>query len=527
MRTEKSRIQFIRAALQSHTNFWDSQRHLMRKYRNAYLTKFYEDHKTDDTQLRVETADGYVAVESIQGSLFVKYPSVEIKGDIRGTGDITITRELANNFIRSQRNQIEAASRMSLIYTHSFLKLAPRESDNILGKIAMRAIPPWQVILDRDASAWEDARFNGHCYYIPVEQANEIFGNKDWKGTPQKDYFTDYEKNNDKNYLGRYEDSDLPNEFLYIEIVEMYDYIHNELLFWSPQFKNGDELLSKNEIPVTTFDGKPLSPIVPYYYGRSPDRPMEGYSVLARTYDQISEKNILRTFWANAVRRDTRQYIYKEGAFDGEALAKITAGIDGAMIPTDADSLAGLIDMIPNAALGSNQSTYLDYIEQDLNKGSLTAGFTRGEASKASATEITALMQYSANELGKMAKDRDTTLEAAILVYVRMLIPLLDDKEKLVIVTDDGAKVVTEEAINADWTFFATDSSSTPMSDMIKKQQLLQLLPSLVQLGVQVKDIKAELIRLFDLPPTFAEEAPPAPTAPPMTPTTPPTGLPE
>jgi hypothetical protein len=240
---------------------------------------------------------------------------------------------------------------------------------------------------------------------------------------------------------------------------------------------------------------------------------MEGYSAMARIYDQCFEKNILRTFWANAVRRDSRQFIYKEGAFDEEALAKITSGVDGAMVATDSDSLTGLIDVVPVVPISSNHAAYLNYIEQDLNKGSLTAGFTRGEASKATATEVTALMQYTASELGKMARDRDMTIEQSALLYVRMLIPLIDDSEKTVIATPDGAKVLSSDKIDADWTFFATDGGSTPMTDLLKKQQLIGLVPVLAQLGVPGNAMKDEIIRLYGLPPTFSEEqAPAAPT---------------
>jgi hypothetical protein len=400
---------------------------------------------------------------------------------------------------------------MALIYTHSFLKLAPRESNAVLSKVAMRAVPPWQVILDRDAAAWEDSRFIGHVYYISVDEATEKFGAKKWMGTAQRDYFTDSERNTDRSYRSYGDQPDLPNEYLYIEIVEMYDFINKELLFWSSQWKNGEELLERAPIPVTTFDGRSMSNIVPFYFARRPDRPMEGYSALGRVYDQCFEKNILRTFWANAVRRDSRQFIYKEGAFDEEALAKITSGIDGAMIAVDNDSISGLIDVVPVVPISSNHAAYLNYIEQDLQKGSLTAGFTRGEASRATATEVTALMQYTASELGKMARDRDSTIEAAVLLYIRMLLPLIDDSERLVVSTADGAKILTSQKIDADWTFYATDGGSTPMTDMVRKQQITGLIPVLAGLGVPTAAIKDELIRLFELPVAFATETPPSP----------------
>lgn len=492
----------------------------MRRYRNAYMTQFYSDTDSNvsDSSVRVETADAYAGIESIMGSLFTKYPTMEVAPDIRGDGDLLVTRTVANNFLKSCRTQIEAAARMALIYTHSFLKLAPRESSTLLGKVAMRAVPPWQVILDRDAAAYEDSRFIGHIYYIPIDEANAKFGAKKWQGVPQRDYFTDYERNTDRSYRSYGDAADMPSEYLYVQIVEMYDFLNGELLFWSSAYKGGEELLSKDAVPVLTYDDRPLSNLVPLYFSRRPDRPMEGYSALSRIYDQCFEKNIIRTWWANAVRRDSRQYIYKEGSFDDEALAKITSGVDGAMIPTDSDTLSGLIDVVPVVPISSNHANYLNYIEADLSKGSLTAGFTRGEASRATATEVTALMQYTASELGKMARERDGALETAISLYIRMLIPLIEDGDTVVVRTEEGARAVTVARLDADWTFYATDGGGTPMSDVLKKSQLIQLVPVLGALGVPPDQVREELIRLFDLPPTFGAAAPP-PSAPLRAPT--------
>ena len=101
-------------------------------------------------------------------------------------------------------------------------------------------------------------------------------------------------------------------------MVELYDLLADELYFWSPNYSNGEKLLDKEVIPARTYDDRPLAPIAPLYYARVPDRPLEGMSAMARVYDQVYEKNILRTYWANSVRRDSRQFIYKEGSFDEE-----------------------------------------------------------------------------------------------------------------------------------------------------------------------------------------------------------------
>jgi hypothetical protein len=53
------------------------------------------------------------------------------------------------------------------------------------------------------------------------------------------------------------------------------------------------------------------------------------------------------------------------------------------------------------------------------------------------------------------------------------------------------------------------------MSDVLKKSQLIQLIPVLGGLGVAPDKVREEVIRLFDLPPTFNEvaAAPPAESA--------------
>ena len=103
-RTDKDRIEFIRAAAQEHKNYWDILRPEMKKYRNIYMTNFYRDSSyVDPGSLRVETADAYAAIESVMGSLFTKYPGVEMGPDIRGKGDMVVTRELINNFLKSCR----------------------------------------------------------------------------------------------------------------------------------------------------------------------------------------------------------------------------------------------------------------------------------------------------------------------------------------------------------------------------------------------------------------------------------------
>ena len=121
-----------------------------------------------------------------------------------------------------------------------------------------------------------------------------------------------------------------------------------------------------------------------------------------------------------------------------------------------------------------------------------------------------------------MARDRDATIEQAVSLYIRMLIPLIDEGESVIVATEEGAKVGTVSKLDADWEFYATDGGGTPLTDVVKKQQLIQLFPVLSQLGIPPEKIRAEVVRLFDLPEDFNETAPVPTAAPVATPAGPP-----
>jgi hypothetical protein len=512
-RTTQDINNFIQICYGEHKEFWREKAGELKRYKDAYETKFWESEAYDSTMIRIETSDAFGYIEGFIASLFTKTPSVIVGDDIAATGgDAKLAQATANRFLYTQREQLEIASRLALIYEFSGLKLCPQDSNEMLDKVNIEAIPCWEIMVDRDASDEKTSRFIGHNYFITLPEARKKFGNKKFTPVPKQDYFDSY---SDRSNL--YDDSlaNLPDDYLYVEIVELYDLLYDEVYYWSPNYSGGDKVLDRASIPIRTYNDNPLPNITTLYYSRCPSKPMDGLSALARIYDQIYEKNILRTYWANAVRRDSRQYLYKEGSFDEEQLAKITAGIDGAMIGVDEDSLNGLIQQVGVEPISSNFDRYLAYIEQDINRGSILAPFSRGEATKATATEITALAQYSASEIGKMAREKDQALERITEIYIRLLDLLADDGETAVLDVEGEARVITPTDLDGKFRINALDQGSTPLSDAMRKQNFLALLPTLQGLGVPPEKIKEELIRMYELPKDFLEaiEQAPAPVA--------------
>jgi len=119
------------------------------------------------------------------------------------------------------------------------------------------------------------------------------------------------------------------------------------------------------------------------------------------------------------------------------------------------------------------------------------------------------LAQYSASEIGKMAREKDGALERLVNIYIRLLDLLSEDGETAVLDVEGQARVLTPADLEGKFRINALDQGSTPLSDAIRKQNLLSLLPTLQALGVQPRKVLEEIIRAYELPKDFLEEAPP------------------
>jgi hypothetical protein len=333
--TAQERVNMIKAVHADHQNRWSQRMPELRRWKQAYQTEYYTDTVNDNGQIVIATADCFGYVEGYIASLFSKEPAVEVGADAAGKGDPALVREACNRFLFDRREAVLQAARMALIYQCSFLKLSPKPAtatSSILDKMELTAIPPWETVVDVDAMSWESQRYCGHVYYMPLQDAKAKFGAKKWDPCEKSDYFSN---NQPQSYRSEGEKPVLPDHYLYVQIMELYDLVDDKLVFWSPNWKSGTEVLDTVDIPVRSHDDRPLVPLGPIYFSRIPDQPLEGMSAVHRIYDQFMEKNTVRSFWANAIRRDSRQYLYRGDIIDEETAAKITSGVDGLMIPVE------------------------------------------------------------------------------------------------------------------------------------------------------------------------------------------------
>jgi hypothetical protein len=530
-----------RTIYEAHNRYWDERRPEMRRMRNAYLMRYWQRSFTYDDNLLIETSRAYELIESYVASLFVRDPSVVVKPDLRGKGSPELTEDVANYWLLNTRREIEDALRLSLIYPFAAMKLCANDTPDVLRRVDMTPVGPWDVIVDDAASSWNTQRFIGHRYYMPVSEAKRKYGNKQYSKRTFARYI-DRQDEDDTPAYRRDEDGIGEPVVDFIMVVEFYDLVKEKMYVWSPDFKNGEKFLYDgvaldvgvveegeeleqekfDGIPFQTASGKPVVPIVPIFMSREPDEPLRGYSALRRVYDQIVEINTIRTFQANGIRKAARQWMVASGVLDPESMAKIAQGQDGEFIEVElspGQDLRSMIAPVPHSPTPPELEVYEQQVEADFSRGSVMAPFTRGQATKATATEVTALAAYSASEIGRQARERDAAIAQAAQTYVVMLATLMDDGD-VVVRLGGKSQVVTPDDLRGDFSFFAQDSGSTPMSEAVKKQEFTTLIPLLQQLGVSNEVILKSLVRAYDLPEDFLPEAvAPAPVAPTTMPT--------
>ena len=243
-----------------HKDYWDKQRQELERYKAAYETQFWQNQyygMNYDQMINVQTSDAYGYIESFIASLFAKNPAVIVKRGLRNRGDKDKAQAIANDFLLRARHEVENVARMALIYPMAFFKLVPDDDqEELYDKVYPVGCAPWSVIIDREAPRWDKSRFVGHHYYLSLSEAREKFGNKTFHPTQKEEYF---------NYQPEEQPDGYGEEKDYVEVIEFYDLVNDELIFYCPQHGQGNNILERtNFIPFRDVNNKPCVPIVPY-----------------------------------------------------------------------------------------------------------------------------------------------------------------------------------------------------------------------------------------------------------------------
>ncbi|RMG57340.1 MAG: hypothetical protein D6722_25035 [Bacteroidetes bacterium] len=505
----------VRYLTDQHDALWESRKADMRRWRASYLIDFWKKLPQRSNKIQIQTSDGYAHIESYQASLFSRNPAVVLKPGLQGLGDSHKAQAVCNMFLRKAREPIEGTSRLALIYPMAFLKLIPQDVPEVFSRVLPVSLPPWEVILDREAPTWSAQTYVGHVYHVSIEDARALWGRKVFNPMPKKDYLDELETDGDERLEGTKSLSAPADEaaFQYIRVTEMYDMKTGSLYLWSPGYSSGQDFIYKESIPFRSYDDSPVVPIAPFYYNRVPDRPLDGYSAMKRVYDQLYEKNVTRSFQANAVRKAARQWFARAGSLTDSAKALLAKGEDGAVIDVEIgldESLSSIMAAVPHSPSRPEVEAYIGQVQRELDRGSVLAPFTRGEATKTTATEAAALAAYTSSEVGRLARERDAAISLLCMSFLCVLKTYIGEEESSALVMLEGTPTsVTASDLAGDFEIYPSDSSATPVADSVATQRLIDVAPLLVKLGSDPNVIRKEIVRKLHLSEELAAPASP------------------
>jgi hypothetical protein len=510
----------IRDIVDAHELYWASLADETRRLTLAYRSTPLES--CDDA---VQSNWGYEFVEGAVASLFSRAPSVVVSPPLRPSGKAEHAQALVNPWLEDQHDVFTDLCRVAQTYRGAWIKLAPCKSDDPYQRIATQVVHPWDVIVDRQARTFNAQRYRMHRYWLPIDAAVEAYGQRDrWQPTSVDGQQIPGERSTNSLQM--------PSDDPHVEIVEVYDYVDDSYRVWSRHYMDGLAWVQDGielevggqpgveakatrfrDIPFRHADGRPVRNLIPLAMSAEPGRPTSVLAPLARVLDPIREHSVIRTWQSRAVRKASRVTLIEKGWFDEENYTILQAGADGSYALYDGQpgrSIAEAVRPMPWMQVPQETYGYLDVIREDFQRGSNVAPFTRGEATNATATEVTALAAYSATEIARMARQRDAMIVEVARAYIAMIRVYIGKGDVDVIRLRGELVPLRPSDLDADFGIVALDQGSTPLGDAARKAELMSLVPLAGQLGIAPDRLLAEIVRRFDLPPDWAEPAPAA-----------------
>jgi len=501
----------VKAIVGAHNRYYDSEKKaeleaLTLCYKGRLLKSANYNWSSGET---IEPALAVQYIEQYMASLFPKAPAVVVEHAGKAEGSAKLVESVCNRFLYDKQGLIEKAMRLAFIYPFSFIKLGTVPADSVLDAVDMQPVKPWDCVLDLDAETFERSRYVGHRLWMPLVEAKRRFPGKQFDGVLKSDLFDNPSDDMDNGTL------ESSSEYaLYIEVYEVYDLLGDEVIYYSEQSRKSSCIVDrKSPIPFRDHADRPVAPMIDMYFDYDIVQPLRGASHLARIFDQVLEISNLHTQFAHNIRRDSRQFLVKKGVMNEEAKGILSENEDGSFVEVELNEgeyIQNVVMPVPQLPFSPNVGFYQQILSQDMQAASLLGSFTKGEATGVSATEASAITQYTSSEIGKLARIRDSVIERLCQVYTSIIACLLDvmDSEegenvKEIHTLDGSVEIIRAQDFIGRFRFAAADQANTPMSSARKKEELLTLMPVLQSLGVPTEAILDQMIRLFDFPSTF------------------------
>ena len=447
----------IHEQLKAHDKRMKSGREDLAQAKAFYMTRWWKHirGRADERQMRTLNTDVEVnrlwgAVGSYLSALYPRANRVVFGPDVLGRGDPQKAQLALNKWLSSQKvhTRIMSALRQSILYPGCAAKVGYSPGNNSpLERVWLRVVPWWEVVLDSDATDVEDERFRGHVYYRPLRDVEKEYNIPKGllSGTTRKDFLS---QNADVDGTSDVRSDNKGNEgSTFVRVLEVCNLKDNAkdpndpTVEYPGRFEvyvlnQGD--LSKTPIfmgplPLAEASGAALAHIEPLIFAAEPEFPLRGIAGSSRMLPQLREINIYRSFMAQSTRRDSRQYLMRDGVLGADTETKLMEGVDGLTLKVPSDyngPLSEVMQKIETGSISPNVINYMNLAENDLERAIGTSPNARGVVTKATAFEVQTTQLYTESEFGLHSMIKDAWLAQVVKLATRAMLAAMQNPDE-------------------------------------------------------------------------------------------------
>lgn len=221
---------------------------------------------------------------------------------------------------------------------------------------------------------------------------------------------------------------------------------------------------------------------------------------------QLRELNKIRTQMSNHRKRFNRRYLYKEGAFTDESIAKLESGEDGTMAPVEGEeNIDAAFKPVQDAPLSNDVYQGEIRVKDDITNISGITDYQRGSIAQGAktATEASIVEGQSRNRTEErldcvntfaLRIIRNLAMMSQKFLEVEDVIPILGEEQAVT-----GWMKLDRDTIQGEFLYEIVYGSTVPISKEVERNQFLQLygLTNQDPMFNQIR-LREELLRQFD-----------------------------
>lgn len=437
--------QRVKQLVSNHDATWADRRYETELTTGIYETKFwpayvgwgkaqgyFNDWNYTGTEIQVNRLRKMV--RTYQGALYPTASRATLEADILGRGDAQVTQAVINACWKKPYAYVtvDHVVQMALTLPGAGFKIGyDPGTANPIERVWIRPIPPWELLIDRDAPSWEDERFRGHVYQAPIQDVIQRYpklAGMNLIGTPRRDFMTDTRSGNSGGNGDDSTNSTIAGETgsdgvnagstgLFVRVLEFLNlrdcYVMPDntstkgrlevyILDQGPEISGAPVFCGP--LPMVDADGRSLPNIEPLLFDHEIGYPFRGLAPTKAAIPQQIELNMMRTAAAQDVRRNTRKFTFREGAIAEDELRKLTNGVDMQGVKLDPTAPPDAIQMLPHQAIAADTVAYTAACERDLDRQLGPSQNAQGEAIDTTAREALIIQLYAEEETKFHAK---------------------------------------------------------------------------------------------------------------------------